>query len=332
MLTPADPPLGDIRSHRVYALQHDANTIDVVVARSGVVYPRPSLRGDISFTIPAAGNFPFTLAAANDYGFARLRNTGGQWLIDADYRVNLDGLTNRVTVTIDGPRSVISGRTETWCATATGGVPFTGQQGQSYYAHTWERYDRPCNGGGGGSCTGGICTDGGGMETQGGPDDPPCGWVSAGTTRCITDLLSGLGDVTFRVTSRDSQGRSATAEALVDITGGSALQMAPDSAVSAEATATLSGDALPEAFGLEQNQPNPFNPLTEIRYALPVDTPVRLAVYDVTGREVARLVDGQCPAGFHRATWDGSRMGAGVYFYRVEAGSFIATRRMVLSR
>jgi len=89
-------------------------------------------------------------------------------------------------------------------------------------------------------------------------------------------------------------------------------------------------DPLPRAFALAQNHPNPFNPATTIEYALPEDARVRLEVYDVTGRRVARLLDERQAAGFKSLRWDAGDLPSGIYFYRIEAGDFRETRRMVL--
>lgn len=93
--------------------------------------------------------------------------------------------------------------------------------------------------------------------------------------------------------------------------------------VSAEAS------EVPAHFVLDQNYPNPFNPTTKIAYALPVTSPVRLAVYNAYGREVATLVQGTVPAGRHEVTFESARLASGVYFYRLEAGPFTAVRRML---
>jgi hypothetical protein len=89
---------------------------------------------------------------------------------------------------------------------------------------------------------------------------------------------------------------------------------------------------LPEAYTLEGNYPNPFNPSTIIRYALPVGETVRLEVFDVTGRRVATLVDGPVPAGVHEVRFDAAALPSGVYLYRIEAGTFQRTHRMTLVR
>ena len=83
---------------------------------------------------------------------------------------------------------------------------------------------------------------------------------------------------------------------------------------------------------LTQNTPNPFNPSTTIRFALPSTERVRLTVYDVLGRKVARLVDGVLPAGTHEAVWHAKGVGSGLYVYRIEAGAHRAERMMMLVR
>jgi len=87
---------------------------------------------------------------------------------------------------------------------------------------------------------------------------------------------------------------------------------------------------LPSDFKLSQNYPNPFNPLTNIRYSLPVRAKVKLVIYNLRGQEVARLVDGERPAGIHSAVWDASDISSGIYFYRLSAGDYVKTRKMVL--
>jgi thermitase len=79
-----------------------------------------------------------------------------------------------------------------------------------------------------------------------------------------------------------------------------------------------------------QNFPNPFNPVTEISFSLPVAAKVTIDIYNVLGQRVTTLVDRSLPAGEHSATWDGSAASSGVYFYRITAGEFTATKKMML--
>ena len=87
---------------------------------------------------------------------------------------------------------------------------------------------------------------------------------------------------------------------------------------------------LPKTFALEQNYPNPFNPTTVISYQLPVASEVSLRVYDVLGREVMTLVQGRQEAGSYAVTLNGANLSSGVYFYRLQAGNFVATKKMML--
>ncbi len=95
-------------------------------------------------------------------------------------------------------------------------------------------------------------------------------------------------------------------------------------------TAVAEGRTVPTAFSLAQNYPNPFNPATVIRYALPKESEVSLVVYNAIGQTVATLVDGMVPAGEHEVRFDGKALSSGLYFYRLQAGSFVATRKMIL--
>jgi photosystem II stability/assembly factor-like uncharacterized protein len=87
---------------------------------------------------------------------------------------------------------------------------------------------------------------------------------------------------------------------------------------------------LPSDFALMQNYPNPFNTSTTIQYAVGKSGLVSLTVYDLLGQEVAVLVDGERPAGIHSVVWDASTQASGVYFYRLQADTFIDTKKLIL--
>jgi photosystem II stability/assembly factor-like uncharacterized protein len=90
---------------------------------------------------------------------------------------------------------------------------------------------------------------------------------------------------------------------------------------------------IPDYFSLMQNYPNPFNPVTRIEYSIPysVNTPlVQLKVYDLLGKEVATLVNSYQPAGNYKIDFNGNALTSGIYFYRLKAGNFIQTRKLML--
>ena len=88
--------------------------------------------------------------------------------------------------------------------------------------------------------------------------------------------------------------------------------------------------ALPSSVALHQNYPNPFNPVTTIAYEIPQGAHVRLVVYDNLGREVRVLAEAQQPAGRYTVSFDASGLGSGVYFYRLQAGDIVQTRKLVV--
>jgi hypothetical protein len=90
--------------------------------------------------------------------------------------------------------------------------------------------------------------------------------------------------------------------------------------------------SVPGEFALYQNYPNPFNPATMIRWQLSGPGRVKLMVFDLLGREVATLVDEPMDQGVHAVPFDGGMLASGVYVYRLEAGTDVAVRRMVLIR
>jgi len=86
------------------------------------------------------------------------------------------------------------------------------------------------------------------------------------------------------------------------------------------------------SFALKQNYPNPFNPGTTIVLDVPKAAHVRLAVYDLLGRQIEVLIDDDLPAGPYSREWDATGSPSGVYFYRMEAGEFVETRKMLVAR
>jgi len=97
------------------------------------------------------------------------------------------------------------------------------------------------------------------------------------------------------------------------------------------------GNNLPTEFSLSQNFPNPFNPGTKIKYAVPTRSYVRLTIFNVLGQKVRTLVDEEKVAGSYDQEWDGksengTQVTSGIYFYKIEAGNYIQTKKMVLMK
>jgi hypothetical protein len=109
------------------------------------------------------------------------------------------------------------------------------------------------------------------------------------------------------------------------ISGGGSLAV-PLSGVSVESPVSKT---IPQSFYMNQNYPNPFNPSTVITYGLPQAARVTATVYNLLGQEVATLFAGQQSAGEHQLSFNASRLGSGVYFYRIQAGNFVEVKRML---
>jgi hypothetical protein len=138
--------------------------------------------------------------------------------------------------------------------------------------------------------------------------------------------------VTFRVTFRPDTAVGTKSGWLVLIHNG---PTSPDSIyIFGDVTTDVNDwkDNLPTEFGLSQNYPNPFNPTTEIRFSVGTYGHTSLRVFDLLGREVAKLMNEEKPAGSYRMTWNASGIPSGVYFYRLEAGGLVETRKLVLVR
>src|SRR5690606_38244633 len=90
---------------------------------------------------------------------------------------------------------------------------------------------------------------------------------------------------------------------------------------------------IPAEYKLSQNYPNPFNPSTTIEFSIPQASYVTLKVYNALGKEVASIVDGQMqPGNYSQQFAAASSLGSGVYFYKLTAGNFTETRRMILTK
>jgi hypothetical protein len=109
--------------------------------------------------------------------------------------------------------------------------------------------------------------------------------------------------------------------------GGTDIYLVRIASESAVAPTSLS---VPLRYSLHPNYPNPFNPSTRITYDLSNTSPVTLEVFDLLGRRVATLAKGVQPMGSYSIPFDGSILPSGLYFYRLQAGTFVQTQKMVL--
>lgn len=99
-----------------------------------------------------------------------------------------------------------------------------------------------------------------------------------------------------------------------------------------QASGLTQGSEIPTVYDLFQNYPNPFNPVTSIKFDIPKAGFVSLKVYDITGREVANLVNSVLEPASYNVSWNGSQFSSGVYFYRIQAGDFVKVQKMILTK
>jgi hypothetical protein len=97
-------------------------------------------------------------------------------------------------------------------------------------------------------------------------------------------------------------------------------------------SSTMEKNLVPPLYSLAQNYPNPFNPSTMIRYGIPERSQVLLSVYNTIGQQVGVLAQGEEEAGYHEVKFDASALASGVYFYRLQAGGYVDTKKLLLLR
>ena len=153
--------------------------------------------------------------------------------------------------------------------------------------------------------------------TIGNTDD----WRSFDTFSTKVDSISGRHDVYLRFTGNDG-------EELLRLKN---LKFTPKRVPVFTGIDHNPEQSIPDHFRLYSNYPNPFNPTTVIRYQLPFSSEVNLRVYNYLGRQVALLIDNKkISRGIHSVTFDGSSLSSGVYLYRLKAGNYIQTKKMIL--
>jgi hypothetical protein len=150
-------------------------------------------------------------------------------------------------------------------------------------------------------------------------------WTYAGLNGVGVNFLTAVEDSTTSALMKHSGHSSPTVYAVTFIDGIYGF--------STDTTTTSVRDSKPEiiaSYELYQNYPNPFNPSTTIKFTTPERGRLALKIFDILGREVATLVNGDLEAGSHQATFDASKLSSGIYFYRLQAERFVSVKKMLL--
>jgi hypothetical protein len=153
----------------------------------------------------------------------------------------------------------------------------------------------------------------------------PSSEVDAGTPAATNALTAGQ-DVINAVGIRQGSATSSV-QVVID-----AINISTTWPTSTTTVKSIPLTALPTSVELLQNYPNPFNPTTSIRFALPSSEMVKLKVFDLLGREIAQIAEGQFEAGVHEARFDAHQLSSGAYFYSLEAGTHREMKKMILMK
>ena len=304
-----DPPSSNgLRTWNYYVWPHSSTTVDVFAARSALVGGGSTK----TFSISEANDLRLKLPSSDDYGFARLTQQNGQWEIDPGYQINL----------VLEPRPAPPTNLVVSCVTDDSpDLSWDASPGPELDHYEILR-----------------------------STEPEIGFTTVGTTTSTShtdtfifcaDSYDADAEYWYQVVAVDAQDDVSDPSNTVS-TLGSEQAPYPSYSTAADSTNTRNdreaptkigaARALPDAFTLETSFPNPVRTQATIRYALPEATGVTLTVYDVMGREVMRLVDGAMPLGFHEVQMDTSDLPSGTYLYRLRAGAFTQTKRMLVVR
>ena len=150
----------------------------------------------------------------------------------------------------------------------------------------------------------------------------------------VKDLAGNTGTAVYKVTVPHSKKDEAIDDGAVYevVSEFEAPAPIPQSLTKAIAKDAAENAALPTDFNLSQNYPNPFNPATTIKYSLPNDSYVRISIFNILGQEVATLVNTTKSAGFHSVTFNANNLASGIYIYRMQAGDFVQTKKLMLMK
>jgi hypothetical protein len=169
-------------------------------------------------------------------------------------------------------------------------------------------------------------------------------WTSAGVTNAMIELSINNGaSWTTVIASTPSTGTynwlvppPASAQCLIRVSdvGNPATNDVSDNVFTINDPTGVEDqfNGIPDDYTLMQNYPNPFNPATTIYYALPEASSVELIIFDVLGNVIMKYAEERQPAGYHKFNFDASGFISGVYFYQLQAGDFVETKKMVLMK
>jgi len=153
-------------------------------------------------------------------------------------------------------------------------------------------------------------------------------------------IFRNNGDATFQSVANFGVGSQPVPVFAADLDGDSICDLAIANEISNDVSVLINrtsrvgidnGPALfPSEFQLSQNYPNPFNAQTTIQYSLPNQSVVSIDIFDILGRKITQLSEGVQESGTHEIIWDASDVTSGVYFYRLTAGEYQETRRMLM--
>ncbi|MEE9554236.1 MAG: choice-of-anchor V domain-containing protein [candidate division Zixibacteria bacterium] len=169
------------------------------------------------------------------------------------------------------------------------------------------------------------------------------GVISAGTNTSTYSRSEETNGVRFSSNNRNSGTFDWTAPVggtgevrlyVAGLQGGYGGQNSTLSLISDESMTDIRDESstAPSRFALKGNYPNPFNATTIIEFALPEPSHITIEIYDILGRAVETLYEGERQAGYHQVIWNANSVSSGVYYYRIWAGAFSETKRMVLLR
>jgi hypothetical protein len=143
--------------------------------------------------------------------------------------------------------------------------------------------------------------------------------------RMFDPTFSSIGDI-FNLDIHPSGGFYSYMKKITNFWVDPSLKLKYDTTVDVEKVK----EEIPQSFSLYQNYPNPFNPTTTIKFALPIDSKVKINVYNSLGQLVETLIDKEMQSGYHEVNFNASKLASGVYLYQLQANDYVSVKKMLL--